>query len=109
MIFTPDAKVYVQYSTGIMPPFTEWLTISKYKNNLLYFKEKTFYYAVECHEASFYGYSYTPAGKVIVTKHKWQLPFANLAEKLKIMKPAKRTKESFSMPVVKMRVSSEAS
>ncbi len=109
MFFTPDAKVYVQYSTEIMQPFTELLTISKYKNNLLYFKEKTFYYAVECHEASFYGYSYTAAGKVIVTKHKWQLLFANIAEKLKIMKPSKHQRATLSMPVVKLRVSAEAS
>lgn len=107
MIFTPDKKVYVQYSTGIMPPFVELLTVSKYKNQLLYFKEKTAYYAVECHEASFYGYSYTPAGKLIVTKHKWQLPFAKLTEKLKIMKPAKPVRAT--TPVVKMRISAEAS
>ena len=109
MIFTPDAKVFVQYSTGIMPPFTELLTIGKYKNKLLYFKEKTVYYAVECHEASFYGYSYTAAGKLIVAKHKWQIPFANLAEKLKIMKPVRQAKTTSQMPVVKLRISAEAS
>lgn len=92
MIFTPGKKVYVSYSTGIMEPFTEELTISKYENNLLYFKEKSSYYAVECHNASFYGYSYTDAGKVFVTYEKWQLPLAAVTEKVKFKLPVKQYK-----------------
>ncbi len=94
MIFTPNAKVYVSYSTGIMRPVTELLTVSKYQNNLLYFKEKSSYYAVECYTESFYGYSYTLAGRVIVTKHKWQLSFAVIAEKMKTLKPVRSLKQS---------------
>lgn len=89
MTFTPGTKIYVRYATGIMPPFTECLTISKYKNNLLYFKEKTPYYAVECHAASFYGFGYTMAGNVLVVKHKWQLPFAGVSEKIRFVMPAR--------------------
>ena len=108
MIFTPGTKVYVRYSSGIMNPFTECLTINKYKNNLLYFKEKTPYYAVECHAASFYGYSYTMAGSVIVTRHKWQIAFAGLAEKLKFTMPAKTAKTP-AHASLQMRMSVEIS
>lgn len=104
MTFTPGTKIYVRYSTGIMQPFTECLTISKYKNGLLYFKEKTSYYAVECHAASFYGYSYTMAGNVIVTKHRWQIPFADITEKLKFIVPAKPVRSTISEPVMKMQM-----
>ncbi len=108
MTFTPGTKIYVRYSTDITRAFTECLTISKYKNNLLYFKEKTAYYAVECHAASFYGFSYNFAGNIIVARHKWQIPFASVAEKLKFIVPAKPAK-STSQPAIKMRMSAEAS
>ena len=108
MIFTPGTKVYVRYSTGIMNPYTECLTISKYKNNLLYFKEKTTYYAVECHASSFYGYGYTMAGNVIVTKHKWQIAFAGLAEKLKFIVPV-NTAKTPAQASLKMHMSVEVS
>ncbi len=109
MTFTPGTKVYVRYSTGIMQPFTECLTINKYKNGLLYFKEKTSYYAVECHAASFYGYSYTMAGNVLVTRHKWQIPFAGLTEKLKFISPAKPVKNNTQQHAMKMHMPAEAS
>ena len=104
MIFTPGTKIYVCYSTGIMQPFTECLTISEYKNNLLYFKEKSSYYAVECYSASFYGYSHTMAGKVIITKHKWQLPFATAAEKIRRGLPASSLKTVHQQAPLNLRL-----
>ena len=104
MIFTPDARVYVSYSTDIMQPVVELLTISKYKNNLLYFKEKSSYYAVECHNASFYGYSSTMAGKIFVTKYRWQLPFAAIAEKMRFIIPVNHAK-AVKEPAFKLRLS----
>ena len=104
MIFVPDTKIYVNYATGIMQSFTEALTIKKYKNNLLYFKEKSSYYAVECHNASFYGYSYTTAGRVIITKNKWQIPFALLAEKMRFIVPARPVKTITELPLTKLRL-----
>ena len=106
MIFTPGKKVCVSYSTGIMEPFTEVLTIKKYENNLLYFNEKSAYYAVECHNQSFYGYSYTDAGKVFVTERKWQLPFAMAFKTLNIKLPVKAYQpmqpQGFPMQLSKM-------
>lgn len=104
MTFTTGAKVYVSYSTDIAGSTVEWLTIKEFKNNLLYFREKSSYYAVECHAASFYGHSRTLAGKVLITKHRWQLPFAAIAEKMTIAMPAqpvKKTARKSSSPVFK--------
>lgn len=102
MKFTKGTKVYVNYATGIMQSSTELLTIRKYENNLLYFEEKSDYYAVECHPASFYGYSHTDAGTVMVTNRKWQLSFASIAQSLKISVPTKSF-EPLSRPVVPMQ------
>ena len=106
MNFTPGTKVHVNYATGIMKSSTEVLTISRYENNLLYFKEKSDYYAVECYKASFYGYSHTDAGRVLVTDHKWQLSFASLAESLKMSKISVPTSfEPISRPAAPMQLS----
>lgn len=104
MNFTAGTKVYVNYATGIMQSSTEHLTISKYENNLLYFREKSDYYAVECHQASFYGFSNTDAGTVLVTARKWQLSFASIAQSLKISVPA-NSFEPISRPAAPMQLS----
>jgi len=92
MNFTPGTQVYVRYQADIEQTFTELLTISKYENNLLFFEEKSSYYAVECNNAAFYGYSYTLPGSVMIVKEKWQLPFALLTEQLRISTlPARRS------------------
>jgi hypothetical protein len=105
MTFTSGAKVYVSYSTDITGPTVELLTIKEFKNDLLYFQEKSSYYAVECHVASFYGYSRTLAGKVLITKHRWQLPFAALAEKMAISQPAKPAKKIVAKPALSLKLS----
>ena len=104
MNFATGTKVYVNYATGIMQSSTEVLTISRYENNVLYFKEKSDYYAVECHKASFYGYSHTDAGTVLVTARKWQLSLASVAETLKISVPSHSFKP-ISRPAAPMHLS----
>ncbi len=87
MNFNKGTQVYVRFATGIMAPTVELLTISNYENNLLSFEGRSSYYSVECHQASFYGYSNTMAGNVLVTRHKWQLALANASEKLRVRMP----------------------
>ncbi len=89
MNFVPGSKVYVRYATGIMECSVEHLTISKYENNILSFEEKSDYYSVECHNASFYGFSYTLAGNVLVARNKWQFTLAMIAEKIRLATPAR--------------------
>lgn len=94
MTFTPGTRVCVSYVSDIAGPTVERLTIKRFQNNLLYFQEKSLYYAVECYAASFYGHSRTMAGKILVTKYRWQLPFAALSEKLVIAQPAHPVKKA---------------
>ena len=106
MTFPSGTKVYVSYATDIAGPTVELLTIKEFKNDLLYFKEKSSYYAVECHAASFYGHSRTLAGKVLITRHRWQLPFAALAEKLVFVTPAKPVRKmAKAEPAMKLKLS----
>ncbi len=108
MTFTTGSKVYVSYSTDITGPTVEWLTIREFKNNLLYFQEKSSYYAVECHVASYYGYSRTLAGKVLITKHRWQLPFAAISEKITIAMPAKPVRKAAKESAPRFELSKQA-
>ena len=107
MTFTTGARVFVSYSTDIAGPTVELLTIKEFKNNLLYFQEKSSYYAVECHKASFYGYSRTLAGKVLITKHRWQLPFAAVAEKMAIAMPAQPARKTSKEPAITYKLSKQ--
>jgi hypothetical protein len=81
MNFLMGAKVYVCFDTLIAPSFVEILTIQKISKDLLFFEEKTPYYAVEYREFLFYAYSYNTAGNVLIVEKMWHLPFAKFIEK----------------------------
>jgi hypothetical protein len=75
------AKVYVCFDPLISPSFVEKLTIQNKSECLLFFEEKTPYYAVEYREFLFYAYSYNTAGNILIVEKVWHLPFAKFVER----------------------------